>query len=178
MTPALGSSISQALDGLLSVVVGLSFVVVLVTVAMLLFRARRHPNSRTRAIIDAGLIAVPGLIALVAGLAGVVIGFAYLLVLAVLWLFYVVVAAIWVSIVGGQVSYPSELGQLAAEGGLYIALGLLLASAGAGWIGLVVTRSIRRRLRLFRGEVYPGEPASAAHLPTAPVASTGRKQPR
>ncbi|MEA2645808.1 MAG: hypothetical protein QOE92_891, partial [Chloroflexota bacterium] len=141
LTPALASSTSQALDGLLSVVVGMSIVIVLITTALLVFRGRRHPNSRTRAIIDAGLAAIPGVIALVAGLVGIVVGLAFFVVLFFYWLIYVVVATIWVSIVGGHVTYPSEFGQLATEGGLYVVLGLVLSLAGIGWVALVVTRS-------------------------------------
>ncbi|MEA2645794.1 MAG: hypothetical protein QOE92_877, partial [Chloroflexota bacterium] len=42
---------------------------------------------------------------------------------------------------GGHVTYPSEFGQLATEGGLYVVLGLVLSLAGIGWVALVVTRS-------------------------------------
>jgi hypothetical protein len=122
---------------------------------ILIYRGRRAPDSRMRAVIDAGFKAVPGLVAVIAGVVGFIVGVAYLLILFIYWLVYFVFASIWVGLAGGTVTYPAEFGQLAGQGVIYMGLGVLVAALGAVWLGLVVAGAVRGVQRRLRGSVYP-----------------------
>jgi hypothetical protein len=145
-----------------------------------LYRSRRHPESRMRAVIDAGVKAVPGVIAVVVGAVGIMVGMAYFVVLFFYWLVSYVIQAIIVSFTHGQIAFGTELGQLATTGVLYIGVGLLIALAGGGWIGLVVTLSVRRRLRLLRGTIHtaapPARTVSGILPPPPPPKAAGGKR--
>ena len=127
---------------------------------ILVYRRRRRPGSRMRAIIDAGYKAVPSLVLLVAGLIGMVVGVAYVVVLVFFWLIYSLVASIVVAFSGGLVTYPAEIGPLIAVGLLYLGIGLLLAMIGATWLGYVIAAAVRRTRSLLRGSVYTSAPAA------------------
>jgi hypothetical protein len=132
--------------------------VVALVVGIILFRARHRPGSRMRAVIDAGALAIPGAVGLVAGLVGMVVGIAYFVILFLYWLIYVIVASIWVSIVGGAVTYPAEFGQIAGQGFIYVGVGLLVAAAGALWLALVIVRAVRIARQRLTAVTYTNEP--------------------
>ncbi len=138
---------------------------------VLIYRGRRRPGSRMRAVIDAGYKAVPSLVLLVAGLIGMVVGFAYLVVLFLYWLIYSLVASIVVAFTGGLATNPAEVGPLIAVGLLYLGIGLLLAVIGSTWLGYVIAAAVRRTRKLLRGSVYTGapEPRPAGALTPPPA---------
>lgn len=146
-----GSRVLDISMGVIGVFVGL---LVVGGALIYLYRSRKRPESRMRAVIDAGVKAIPGVIALVAGAVGIMVGLAYFVVLFFYWLISYVIQAIIVSFTHGKITFGPELGLLAATGLLYVGIGLLIALAGGGWIGLVVTLSVRRRVRLLQGTVY------------------------
>jgi hypothetical protein len=160
--------LAQAASSAVGLVLALSAVgafvalVVAPLAGIFVYRARRRPGSRMRRVFDAGLVAAPGVVALVGGLIGVIIGLAYLVGLFVYWLVYVMVATLAVEVAGGRVTFPPELGQIVNVGVLYVGLGLLFALAGAVWLSVVITAAVRRTQRLLHGRVYtnapPGDP--------------------
>jgi hypothetical protein len=139
-------------------------------VGIYMYRARRRPESRMRRVIDAGLVAVPGMAVLSAGLIGMIIGVVYLVGLFFYWLVYVIVATVAVELSGGQITFPAELGQIVAVGFMYFGLGLLLALGGTVWLSVVIANAVRRTQRLLRGTVYTNAP-SADQPPLLPPGS-------
>ncbi|MFY9614251.1 MAG: hypothetical protein WAT58_02530, partial [Candidatus Dormiibacterota bacterium] len=168
MVGAVSGNAGQALQVVFSSVGLFIALIAALIVGILVYRGRRKPGSRMRAVIDAGFLAIPGLVAVIAGVVGLFVGIAYFLILFVYWLFYFIVASIWVAIVGGQVTYPGEFGEIAGQGFIYLGLGLLISILGVGWLALVIARAVRiaqRRMGATTYTVAP-QPTPVAALPS------------
>ncbi|HEV3234872.1 MAG TPA: hypothetical protein VG329_10025 [Candidatus Dormibacteraeota bacterium] len=170
MVGAVSGNAGQVLQVVFSSVGLFIALIAALVVGILVYRGRRKPGSRMRAVIDAGFLAIPGLVAVIAGVVGLFVGIAYFLILFVYWLFYFIVASIWVAIVGGQVTYPAEFGQIAGQGFIYLGLGLLISILGVGWLALVIARAVRIAQRRLRATTYTvsSQPTPVAALPSGP----------
>jgi hypothetical protein len=141
---------SSDIQGLQALFTTIGIVIAAITVLIIglfVYRGRRKPGSRAAKIAEAGVIAIPGVLGVIAGAVGLMLGVAYFVVLFFYWLLWIIVGSIWVSIVGGKLTPPAEFGQLAGIGLLYAGLGILVSALSFLYLGLVVFRAVSQSVK-------------------------------
>jgi hypothetical protein len=176
--PAIGpahpgsTSSSQDLKHLGTQVGGAVFVAGLVVMLLVLgimalvaSRGAKNPNSRTRAILDAGIKAIPAVIVLLAGLMGMIIGIFFAMFLFV----YLLIDFLVSIFVDAFTNKPlhlggTEYGDLGWNTALYLGGGAVLMAIGTAWLAAIGTRGVVR----FRQKKQEAAVQLYAQMPPPP----------
>jgi hypothetical protein len=168
--PTTSQSSSQELKHLGTQVGGAVFIaglvvmlVILLIMALVASRGAKKPDSRTRAILDAGIKAIPAVIVLLGGLMAMIIGVFYLM-----FLFVYLIVDFFVSIFVDAFTNKSlhlggtEYGDLGWNTALYLGIGTLLMGIGIAWLAAIGTRGVvrfrQKKQELAAAQVYDMQP--------------------
>ncbi|MEA2684235.1 MAG: hypothetical protein QOK05_2563 [Chloroflexota bacterium] len=139
---------------------------ILVGVGVLVWlRLSKKGGRRTQAIVDAGLKAIPGVIAAGAGAVGVTVGVAYFMFMGLYFIVNLVIASIIDAFTHEQFRPGPIYGELAGTGARWTIAGVVVLGLGTLWLGVVIGQALQR----VSSNAPPASAGPAVEPPIAPV---------